>query len=146
MPDTTVMQAKRLGVLTCTPETTLLQAAQRMTGEDVSALVVVDEEGYLAGIVTRTDLLRARHEPRPWVDRTVDEVMNPQVVTVGVNATLAEVTELLLNERIHRVVVVRHDGREGPGAKARPLSVISAADIIYDMVKTESRARSVAGP
>ena len=45
MPNTTVMQAKRLGVLTCTPDTRLVEAAQRMTGEDVSALVVVDEEG-----------------------------------------------------------------------------------------------------
>lgn len=140
MPNTTVMQAKRLGVLTCTPDTTLVDAAQRMTGEDVSALVVVDDEGYLAGILSRTDLLRAWDNGRPWADRTVAEYMNPQVVTVGLNTTLAEVTDLLLNERIHRVVAVRHEGD-----RLRPVGVVSAADVIYHMVKLEARHRSTAG-
>ncbi len=139
MPDTTVMQAKRLGVLTCTPDTTLADAAQRMTGEDVSALVVVDEEGFLAGILSRTDLLRAWDKGGPWADRTVAEYMNPQVVTVGLNTTLAEVTDLLLNERIHRVVVARHEGD-----RLRPVGVVSAADVIYHMVKLEAKARSTA--
>ncbi len=140
MPNTTVMQAKRLGVLTCTPDTRLSEAAQRMTGEDVSALVVVDDEGYLAGLLSRTDLLRAWDKGGPWADRKVGEYMSPQVVTVGLNTTLGEVVDLLLNERIHRVVVVRHDGD-----KMRPVGVVSAADVVYHMVKLEAKARSLAG-
>ncbi len=137
MPNTTVMQAKRLGVLTCTPDTTLVDAAQRMTGEDVSALVVVDDEGYLVGILSRTDLLRAWDKGGPWGQRTVGQYMSKQVVTVGLNTTLGEVTDLLLNERIHRVVVVRHEGK-----RLRPVGVVSAADIVYHMVKLEAKARS----
>lgn len=137
MADTTVMQAKRLGVLTCTPDTKLVEAAQQMSSEDVSALVVVDKEGFLAGILTRTDLLRAWDKGGPWSDRTVAEYMSPQVVTVGLNTSLGEVTDLLLNERIHRVVVVRHEGD-----KLRPVAVVSAADIVYHMVKLEAKARS----
>ncbi|MGE5603428.1 MAG: cyclic nucleotide-binding/CBS domain-containing protein [Nitrososphaerales archaeon] len=139
MPNTTVMQAKRLGVLTCTPDTKLVDAARRMTGEDVSALVVVDDDGYLAGILSRTDLLRAWDRGGPWADRIVTEYMSSQVVTVGLNTTLAEVCELLLNERIHRVVAVRHEGD-----KLRPVAVISAADVVYHMVKLEARTRSTA--
>lgn len=139
MPNTTVMQAKRLGVLTCTPDTLLVDAAQRMTGEDVSALVVVDEEGYLAGLLSRTDLLRAWDKGGPWANRQVGAYMSTQVVTVGLNTTLAEVTDLLLNERIHRVVVVRHEGE-----KLRPVGVVSAADLVYHMVKLEARTRSAA--
>ncbi len=139
MPNTTVMQAKRLGVLTCTPDTSLVDAAQRMTGEDVSALVVVDDEGYLAGILSRTDLLRAWDSGGPWADRLVAEFMSTQVVTVGLNTTLSEVCDLLLNERIHRVVAVRHEGD-----KMRPVAVISAADVVYHMVKVEAKARSTA--
>jgi signal-transduction protein with cAMP-binding, CBS, and nucleotidyltransferase domain len=140
MPNTTVIQAKRLGVMTCTPDTLLIDAAQRMTGEDVSALVVVDHEGYLAGILTRTDLLRAWDKGGSWAHRLVSEYMNPNVVTVGLNTSLGEVTDLLLIGRIHRVVVVRH---EGP--KLRPVGVVSAADIVYHMVKLEAKARSTAG-
>ena len=137
MPNTTVMQAKRLGVLTCTPDTLLVDAAQRMTGEDVSALVVVDEEGYLAGILSRTDLLRAWDKGGPWANGVVGDYMSAQVVTVDLDTTLAEVCDLLLNERIHRVVVVRHEGD-----KRRPVGVVSAADVVYHMVKLEAKARS----
>ena len=139
MPNTTVMQAKRLGVLTCMPDTKLVDAAQRMTGEDVSALVVVDEEGYLSGILSRTDLIRAWDKGGPWAYRTVAEYMSPQVVTVGLNTTLTEVCDLLLNERIHRVVVVRHEGD-----RLRPVAVVSAADVVYHMIKLESKSGSPA--
>jgi CBS domain-containing protein len=137
MPNTTVMQAKRLGVLTCMPDTKLVEAAQRMTGEDVSALVVVDDDGYLAGILSRTDILRAWDAGGPWAQRAVAEYMSRQVVTVGLNTTLSEVCDLLLNERIHRVVAVRHEGD-----KMRPVAVISAADVVYHMVKLEAKTRS----
>jgi CBS domain-containing protein len=43
----TVLDAKRYGVYTCGGDATLQEAAVRMVEEDVSALVVVDEEGYL---------------------------------------------------------------------------------------------------
>jgi CBS domain-containing protein len=140
MPNTSVMQAKRLGVLTCARDTTLVAAAQRMTGEDVSALVVVDEDGGLAGIISRTDLLRAWEKGGQWANRTVEQYMSRNVVTVGLDSTLGEVTDLLLEGRIHRVVVVRYEGD-----KVRPVGVVSAADVVYHMLKQESRARSAAG-
>ena len=139
MPNTTVMQAKRLGVLTCSPGDTLAAAAQRMTGEDVSALVVVDEEGGLAGIISRTDLLRAWEKGGAWADRRVEQHMSRNVVTVELDTTLGEVTDLLLEERIHRVVVVRREGD-----KIRPVGVVSAADIVYHMLKHEARNRGPA--
>jgi CBS domain-containing protein len=40
--DLTVLQAKRFGVFTCSNNDTLLEVAQRMVEEDISALVVVD--------------------------------------------------------------------------------------------------------
>jgi CBS domain-containing protein len=139
MPNTTVMQAKRLGVLTCSPDTTLAAAAQRMTGEDVSALVVVDEEGSLAGIISRTDLLRAWEKGGPWATRRVEHFMSRNVVTVELDTTLGEVTDLLLEGRIHRVVVVRREGD-----KVRPVGVVSAADVVYHMLKHEARNRGAA--
>ena len=130
MSEITVVQAKRFGVITCTPQARLREAAQRMTGDDISALVVVDSEGCLAGIITRTDLLRAHVEHEAWADRTVAETMNPDVVTIGLHAPLGEVKKLLLDLHIHRVVAVRPEG-----AKLRPMAVISAADLVYHMVK-----------
>ena len=101
-----------------------------MTDDDISALVVVDSEGCLAGIITRTDLLRAHVEHEDWADQTVAEYMNPDVVTIGLHAPLGEVKRLLLGLHIHRVVAVRPEGD-----KLRPMAVISAADLVYHMVK-----------
>ena len=130
LEDQTVLAAKRIGVVSCKTGTTLGEAARCMVEEDISALVVVDGEGCLAGIITRTDLLRAHAEHEAWADRTVAEYMNPDVVTIGLHAALAEVEKLLLDLHIHRVVAVRPEGD-----KLRPMAVISAADLVYHMVK-----------
>jgi CBS domain-containing protein len=130
MPETTVMQAKRLGVYSCTSDTPLLDAARQMSEEDVSALVVIDAQGYLAGIITRIDLLRAHAAHANWSKYRVGDYMNPNVITVDSNTTLTRVADTLLSHHIHRVVVVRPEGN-----KQRPMAVISAADLLYHMVK-----------
>ena len=137
MPETTVMQAKRLGVYTCKPDTPLLDAARQMADEDISALVVADAEGRLAGIITRTDLLRAHVAHADWTKYRVGDYMNPNVVTVGLNTPLSQVTQLLLDNQIHRVVVVRQEE-----ARRRPVAVISAADLVYHMVREYRESKS----
>ena len=128
--DQTVIQAKRFGVFSCRKDKSLLDAAQRMGEEDISALVVVDIDGFLAGIITRTDLLRAFVRFEDWEKQSVESFMNTEVVTVSPQAHLDRVAELLLEKQIHRVVVARNED-----GKLRPISVVSAADLVYHMVK-----------
>jgi CBS domain-containing protein len=128
--DLTVLQAKRFGVFSCHKGDTLFEAAQRMVEEDISTLVVVDENGFLAGIITRTDLMKAFVSLNDWEKHKVSDLMNPDVVTVTPQTNLMRVAEILLEQQIHRVVAVREEGE-----KKRPISVVSAADIVYHMVK-----------
>ncbi len=130
---TTVLSAKRLGVITCSSEQTLLIAAKQMVAEDVSALVVIDEDGTLAGIISRIDILRARMEKEAWQDQFVKDFMATQVVTVAPRNTLLETARIMIDRRIHRVVVAREER-----GKQIPVSVVSAADIVYHMVKDEN--------
>jgi predicted transcriptional regulator len=128
--DQTVIQAKRFGVFSCRKNKSLLHAAQQMVEEDISALVVVDDDGFLAGIITRTDLLRAFVRFEDWEKQRVESFMNTEVVTVSPQTQLDRVAELLLEKQIHRVVVARNED-----GKLRPISVVSAADLVYHMVK-----------
>jgi CBS domain-containing protein len=128
--DQTVLEAKRIGVYSCKLACTLGEAVRHMVDEDISALVVVDQEGFLAGIITRTDLLRAWGKSVNWEAEPVESYMNPEVVTVTEAARLSTVAELLLEQHIHRVVVVRED----EGGKRRPIAVVSSADLVYHMV------------
>ncbi len=128
--DQTALEAKRYGIFSSECCMTLAEATQRMVDEDVSALVVTDHEGNLAGILSRVDVIRAALLHEDWARRSVEEFMNPNVVTVPIQATLRDVAEILLDHRIHRVVVVREED-----GKKQPLSVISAADLVYHLVK-----------
>ena len=133
MNDPTVLQAKRYGILSCQPTDSLQSVAERMKAEQISTLVVTDEEGYLAGIITRTDLLRAGHESVNWGARFVSEFMKTKVITVLPSDRLSKVTQLLLENNIHRVVVVQKEEQ-----KLRPVAVVAAADLIYHMVQDDN--------
>jgi CBS domain-containing protein len=130
LKDPTVIQAKRYGVYSCTGSTKLLNAARLMAEEDISALVVVDEKGYLAGLISRTDLLRARRECEDWPVQPVERWMSKDVVTVSPRERLSQVTQILLDRQIHRVVAVEEEN-----GKQRPLVVVSSADVVYHMAK-----------
>jgi CBS domain-containing protein len=134
LQEPTVLQAKRYGIYSCAASDTLRSAAWRIVDEYISALVVLDEAGRLAGVITRTDLLRARQEHESWATKTVGEFMSANVVTVPVDARLPQVRQLMTEHRIHRVVVVDDD--------KKPVAVISTADLVYHMTKMVPRPQS----
>lgn len=126
----TVMQAKRYGVYTCTAELTLLDAASKMVDEFISALVVVDADGYLIGLISRVDILRARLESAEWQSAQVGDYMSTNVTTIAPDAPLINVVAQLVEGHIHRVVVaIEEAGRK------KPVSVISTADMLYHMTR-----------
>jgi len=127
----TVMEAKRLGVYICHPESTIREAMCQMVARDVSALVVVDKRGYLQGIISRTDLLRSYVTDSHWQSTPVSAVMSADVVTVSPDATMDTVARLLLQDHIHRVVVVQRE----PDGGLKPISVVSDSDFVYHMSK-----------
>jgi CBS domain-containing protein len=101
-----------------------------MNARNISALVVVDEQGFLDGVITTTDLVRACCETEAWPDALVGEYMTNDVVTVGLDEPLPTVMTLLIDRHIHRVIAVEKDA-EG----LRPVAVLSATDIVYHMAQ-----------
>ncbi|QLQ06504.1 MAG: CBS domain-containing protein [Anaerolineae bacterium] len=129
MPHRTVLEAKRLGIFSCHIDAPLEEVARRIAEEDISGMVVVDQEGFLAGVITRIDLLRALISVPNWRKEQVKTFMSSRVITVGSDATLLEVAKILLEHHVHRVVVVREeDGHQ------RPIAVIGDTDLVYNMM------------
>ncbi|MFN2198546.1 MAG: cyclic nucleotide-binding/CBS domain-containing protein [Anaerolineales bacterium] len=126
----TVLEAKRYGIYSCYQNTPLIEASRKLVSEDISSLVVLDDQGYLTGIITRTDLVRAYLENEDWENLPVGDYMSEDVITVYPKATLLEVANLLQQKHIHRVVVIREED-----GNPRAISVISDTDILYHMVK-----------
>lgn len=125
-----VLEAKRFGIYNCLADTSLKEATCKMASRDVSALVVTNDAGYLQGIISRTDLLRIYVDNSDWERLKVSSAMSTDVVTVTPDATMDEVARLLLQDRIHRVVVVE---KEADGNL--PVAVVSDSDFVYHMSK-----------
>lgn len=129
MKTRTVLEAKRLGIVSCKGSDPLEKIARRIADDDISALVVTDDQGYLSGIISRSDLLRAYVESNDWRVETVERFMTRDVVWVTPDALLSDAAQMLLGRHIHRVVVVRQE-EDG----LRPIAVVSDSDLVIDMI------------
>ena len=106
-----------------------IEEAQRLLLEyEVSGLPVVDATGTLAGVISQTDFMHLndpevgtliRHKPSGI---KVGEVMSRPAVTVMLSTNLREAARTMIDERVHRVVVI--DERQ------RPIGVLSAMDFV----------------
>lgn len=123
------------GVLTCNQDTHIQDVAQQMTEHDVSALVVVDSEGTLVGLISRTDLVNARlYEQywKNWQDLKASNIMIRDVVCVKDSDTVRYASKLMMDRKIHRVVVIEESEK---GRK--PVGVLSITDLVREIAGRE---------
>jgi CBS domain-containing protein len=103
------------------PETTVSEAAARMTEKDISYLVVV-KGSKLAGIVTEDDIIKkvvgkGKHPQ----ETTLGEIMVKEVVHITPDKTLEEAAEMMTQKEIKKLPVVE-------GKKL--LGIVTATDMI----------------
>ncbi|GAA0308302.1 CBS domain-containing protein [Halarchaeum salinum] len=109
MEDVFIARVMTAGATTVTPDTTVEEAAQVMLEQGIGSVVVVDEEGRLAGILTTTDFVRIVAERQPKDESTVGDFMTTDVVTAGAQDVVTDVAKLLLEHEIHHIPVVTDD-------------------------------------
>lgn len=126
--DKLVAEVMHRGVFTCRPDTPVAEVARRMVEHDASALVVTDEQGHLVGLVTRTDLVTLRAFEDYWAEMTAEHAMVQLVITITPEATVRQASRLIVEKKIHRLIVVEEDGDQ-----LRPVGVLSQTDIVRDM-------------
>lgn len=125
----TVGEVMHPGVITCPLGTSIPEVARLMTRHDISTIPVVDEGGYLAGIITRTDLVTLRAYEDYWREMKAENVMVSGIATITADKTVAEASKSMTDQKIHRLIVVDIDEQ----SHARPIGVISQTDIVRDM-------------
>jgi len=116
--------------MTCPVETirigqSLIAANALFSEQGVSALGVVNDDGELKGVVSRTDLLHAavstESETFRVPDRPVEEIMKSPALQVSPDAHLSEAAKLMLKEHVHRVFVT---------SGGKPGGVVSTRDLM----------------
>jgi CBS domain-containing protein len=98
--------------VTIHPETPVVEAARRLQDRKVRRLLVVDVGGALAGIVTRTDLLKVFLRPDDYIRfEIIDQVASrmPQVIPQGLQVEVTDGRVILGGEveRHEQAVVLR---------------------------------------
>ncbi|MBW2627306.1 MAG: CBS domain-containing protein [Deltaproteobacteria bacterium] len=103
----------------------LVAANALFSEQGVSALGVVNDDGELKGVVSRTDLLHAavftQGETFRVPDRPVEEIMKSPALQVLPDADLTEAARLMLKEHVHRIFVTSGD---------KPVGVVSTRDLM----------------
>lgn len=135
-------------VISVTPETSVVAAAQLMLNERISGLPVVTASHILVGIITEGDLLRRtetgveKKRPR-WIEfiispnvlakeyvhshsRSVCDVMTRDVVVVTEDTPVDVAVELMERKHVKRLPVVRQGKVVGIIARANLLHALAA--------------------
>ncbi|WP_052764098.1 CBS domain-containing protein [Microvirga massiliensis] len=136
------------GAATIRPEASLADAARIMLDNRISGLPVVDSAGKLVGIITERDFLRrGKDDARRWLDILLDEasgqdtadqlndrrvadVMSTDPLTVSVETSVSEITELMERHNVRRIPVVANDKVAG---------IVSVTDLLLALMRKTNR-------
>ena len=135
-------------VITVTPETSIVEAANIMLQKHVSGLPVVDATGKLVGIVSEGDFIRrseigTQRKRGRWLrfilgpgksasdfvhehGRKISEVMTRSPLTITEDTALAEIVELMEKNNVKRLPVIRADMVVGIVSRANLLQAVAS--------------------
>ena len=115
------------GVITCWADEPVVDVARRLREYAINAIFVLDQSGRAEGVISQTDLARAFVQGG-WENRTADEIMTPEVVTISGDIPLDVAIQIMLDKHIHRLLIV-----QGGLTPNRPVGVLSLSDIVREM-------------
>ena len=110
------LMSKNLVTISSEDEDIPMQSAVRMDTFQISSVIVVDNEGKLAGIITKSDLTRNFSKLYSRLYR-VEDYMSKKIITCRKSDSLYFALDVLNKNKISRLVVTDNDGK--------PLGVIS---------------------
>ena len=123
-------------VITIGPDALASDAAGLMEENRVRRIIVVDQDGYICGIVTDADVLeaataqRARSPYDPAFDEewlAVRDVMTAEVYTIAPDAPIGQLVERFMETKISGVPVVQPAGPRG--GRLLPIGIVTETDI-----------------
>lgn len=102
----------RRGVRTARVGDSLSAAFRVMRDAEIGVLLVVDAAGGQFGVVSKTDLL-SHVADHGTLDADVASVATRDVLTVDIDATLAQATQMMAVDGVHHLVVVEEGASVG---------------------------------
>mgnify|MGYP000022826450 CR=1 FL=1 len=128
---TPVSDLMSTGLLTTSLDTAIEHAAETLLTEGVGSLVVLDESGRLAGVLTSTDLVEIVSSGRIPGSATVADYMTDDVTTVASTDTVHDAAVTMIRGDIQHLPVTEGDGEV--------VGMLSATDLTAQLTYMASR-------
>jgi len=125
--DLTVRDLMHHGVIACGPNDPLDGVVEIMRRARVSAIVVIDEQKRMEGILSTTDLARAfasAPERSQLPEVFPYHLMTREVLVTWPDEPLIDATDRMLSHSVHRLVVV-----ESETERSLPVGILSLTDL-----------------
>ena len=118
------------------------------SNNNLSGLPVLDQDGYLTGVVSSTDIIQheSSHafyampykkdielellEDSKFFDQPVSSIMTEDLFTIEPDSTIAEMARIMYEKRIHRLLVTEYDKLIGIVTTFDALKLLATSDEI----------------
>ena len=108
-------------LVTATPETDIVEAADTLLDQGIGSLIVLDGEDRLAGVLTSTDFVTVVSTSQSPHEGTVADYMTEDVLTVSSTATLHDAAVKMIREDVQHLPVASN--------KNEIVGMVSATDL-----------------
>jgi CBS domain-containing protein len=131
-----ILNDKGRHVVTLKADTTLKEAAQLLDDRKIGAVVALDAEDRIIGVLSERDVVRqVARLGAPALDMPVASAMTRAVVTVAPSTAIDEALQTMTDRRIRHLPVVHNERLTG---------VISIGDLVkWKIAETEAEANSL---
>ncbi len=134
----TVGEVMALEPIVIRADAPLSEAVALLEKHHIHGVPVVDATGTLVGVLSQTDLLRARSTEFLWANwpgLAVRHLMTSPALTIHRSTPLADAARKMERHHVHRLVVVADDD------EALPIGVVSTTDLVRAMAEETADAR-----
>ena len=114
------------GIVTIAAQSSIYEVAGTLARNNISSAPVVTMNGGAMGIVSEMDVLRAMGEPG-WMKYDAECIMSQSVVSVPASTTIDEAAKIMVDKKIHRLLVL---SEKRIGGTRKTIGVVSAGDLI----------------
>jgi CBS domain-containing protein len=120
----TILEKKGSDVYSISADGTLKDMVKEMLGRSIGSLMVLHDDGSIAGIITERDFLHnVAKNADSWESVRIGDVMIKNVHTASPDETLDEVMSRMTNNRVRHMPVVDDSNKV--------VGVLSIGDIIF---------------
>ena len=117
-----ILKQKGRAVTTASPTVTLMEVANKLAAKRIGAVVIVGEQGEIAGIISERDIIRALSVVGfDCLTQPVSQSMTKKVVTCQETDTLMELMAIMTARLFRHLPVIADDALVG---------IISIGDIV----------------